>query len=154
MLQIAKILKSNGTNGALLVGVRDAVIYEISPKEPVLIYFDGLLVPFFIQDIQAKGLSKAVIKLNDIDCLKDAEEVVGREIYIEAECEQEQEEDFTGWTLCCRGEEVGTITGMELIPGNPCLYLGDTLIPLNEELIIGCDIEEQVLDMDLPEGLL
>ena len=153
MLRIAKILKSNGTDGGLLIGVHDIEVGQIDLQEPVFIEFDGLPVPFFIQDIQQRG-SKAVIHLNDIDCLADAEEVVGRALYIEGEWEEEEETDFTGWTLLNRGTKVGTVTGVEPIPGNFCLYIGDTLVPLHEDLILSIDEDTRTLDLDLPEGLL
>ena len=154
MLQIAKILKSNGTDGGLLIGVRDIEVGQIDLQEPVFIEFDGLPVPFFIQDIQQRGTSKAIIHLNDIVNLEDAEEVVGRPIFIEGEWEEEEEMDFTGWTLLNRGERVGVVTGMEPIPGNLCLYVGDALVPLHEDLILSADPASRTLDLDLPEGLL
>ena len=154
MLQIAKILKSNGTDGGLLIGVRDIEVGQIDLQEPVFIEFDGLPVPFFIQDIQQRGTSKAVIHLNDIVNLEDAEEVVGRPIFIEGEWEEEEELDFTGWTLLNRGQRVGTVTGMEPIPGNLCLYVGETLVPLHPDLILSADPATRILDLDLPEGLL
>ena len=154
MLQIAKILKSNGTDGGLLIGVRDIEVGQIELQEPVFIEFDGLPVPFFIQDIQQRGTSKAVIHLNDIVNLEDAEEVVGRPIFIEGEWEEEEELDFTGWTLLNRGQRVGTVTGMEPIPGNLCLYVGETLVPLHPDLLLSADPATRILDLDLPEGLL
>ena len=154
MLQIAKILKSNGTDGGLLIGVRDIEVGQIDLQEPVFIEFDGLPVPFFIQDLQQRGTSKAIIHLNDIVNLADAEEVVGRALYIEGEWEEEEEMDFTGWTLLNRGTRVGTVTGMEPIPGNLCLYVGDTLVPLHPDLILSADPATRTLDLDLPDGLL
>ena len=154
MLQIAKILKSNGTDGGLLIGVRDIEVGQIDLQEPVFIEFDGLPVPFFIQDLQQRGTSKAVIHLNDIVNLEDAEEVVGRALCIEGEWEEEEETDFTGWTLLNRGDRVGTVTGMEPIPGNLCLYVGETLVPLHPDLILSADPDARILDLDLPDGLL
>ena len=154
MLQIAKILKSNGTDGGLLIGVRDIEVGQIDPQEPVFIEVDGLPVTFFIQDIRQRGTSKASIHLNDIDSLEDAEEVVGRAIYVEGEWEDEDELDFTGWTLLNRGEPVGTVTGMEPIPGNLCLYVGEAMVPLHEDLILSADADARILDLDIPDGLL
>ena len=154
MLQIAKILKSNGTDGGILLGMRDISVDELDLQEPVYIYFDGLPTPFFIQDIQPKGTSKAIVHLNDIENLKDAEEVVGRDVFIEGEWEEEQEEDFTGWTLYDKQTRVGTVTGIEPIPGNPCLYVGETLIPLHEDFVISMDYDTRTLVLDLPDGLL
>lgn len=153
MLQIAKILRSNGTDGGVLVGLYDIAPEEIDLKEPVYIEFDGLPVPFFILDITPKGTSKAVIHLNDVVNLTDAEELTGRTIMTDLELEDEAFEDFTGWTVLDNGKEVGVCTGLEPIPGNPCLTIGEILIPLHEDFIIGVDSERRELNLDLPQGL-
>lgn len=153
MLQIAKILKSNGTDGGILIGMRDLAPEDIDIQEPVFIEFDGLPVPFFIQDIKAKGSDKAVIHLNDVDNLKDAEEIVGRPLFAEIEFEEDENPDFTGWIILDNGHKIGICTGLEPIPGNPLLQIGDLLIPLHEDLIISADPDNRILDLDLPEGL-
>lgn len=154
MLQIAKILKSNGTDGGILISVRDIAVEDINLKEPVFIYFDELPVPFFIQSLQKRGTSKAIVHLNDVLCLEDAEEIVGRDVFIEGEWDDDEDEDFTGWTLLNRGAVVGEISGIEPIPGNLCLYVGDTLIPLHEDFVISADPQTRELNLDLPEGLI
>ena len=157
MLQIAKILKSNGTDGGILIGVRDIEPGQIELKEPVFIEFDGLPVPFFIRDLQPKGTGKAIIHLNDVNSLEDAEEMVGRDIFIEGEWEEDEEMDFTGWKILDKGRELGTVTGLEAIPGNPCLDVetadGEILVPLHEDFILDADPSSMVLNLDLPEGL-
>ena len=154
MLQIAKILKSNGTDGRILMGVRDIALEEIDIKEPLFIVFDGLEVPFFIEDIKPRGSSKAIVKFYDVDNLDDAEELAGREVYLDAELEDGQEEDFTGWQVLDNGRPVGKVSGMEPIPGNLCIYVGNTMIPLHEDFILSCDSESRTLDLNIPEGLI
>ena len=46
MQKIAQVLKSNGTDGELLVSFFDIDPEEIDLQEPVFIYMDGLPVPF------------------------------------------------------------------------------------------------------------
>ena len=154
MLPIAKILKSNGTEGDVLIGLLDIDAEEINTEEPVFVEFDGLPVPFFVESIQPKGSTRAIVHLTDVDSLQDAEEIVGREICIDAEDDWEDEEDFTGWTLFDKDRPVGEITDIEDIPGNPCLCIGDILVPLHEDFIISADPDARILVMDLPEGLL
>lgn len=157
MTPVAKILKSHGTDGGMLISLLGVRIGEIDLGEPVFVSFDGLPVPFYFDDIQPKGTSKAVVHMTDVRTLEDAEEMVGKTVEADIEFEEEGEEDFTGWTLLCRGEKVGEVTGMEPIPGNLCLYVatgeGEAMIPLHEDFIIAVDPESQALDLDLPEGL-
>ena len=154
MIPVAKILKSNGTQGDLLIGLLDITIEDLDTREPVYVIFDGLPVPFFIDSVTRRGNTRAIVHLTDIDSLQDAEEVVGREILLDAEFEEEDEEDFTGWTLYDKERLIGTVTGLEDIPGNPCLSIDGTLVPLHEDFILEADPETRRLVMDLPEGLV
>ena len=157
MLQVAKVLKSNGTDGGLLLGFRDVAPEDIDLKEPVFIYFDGLPVPFFMDSFTQRGYDKAIVHLTGIKTLADAEEVVGREVFAEVEDSgdgDESLEDFIGWKLYDGSRLVGEISDIEDIPGNPCVYVGESMIPLHEDLIVSVDPERQEIRMELPEGLV
>ncbi|MCQ2156356.1 MAG: hypothetical protein MJY57_04050 [Bacteroidales bacterium] len=156
MLQIAKILKSNGTDGGILIGVRDIEPGQIELKEPVFIAFDGLPVPFFLASLTPHGTTKWLARRTDVSSLADAEELVGRYLLSESPGEEEEEyEDFTGWKVFDRGVPVGTVSSFEDIPGNPCICLDDNvLIPLHEDFISGMDEEKKELYLELPDGLL
>ena len=87
MLAVAKIVKSFGTDGGLLLS-SNVDLDTLDFKEPVFITFDGLQVPFFILDCTPKG-GKVVVHLNDVNNLEDAEEIVGRTIYADVELEED-----------------------------------------------------------------
>lgn len=165
LLQIAKVLKSNGTEGGLLLGFRDIAPEDIDLKEPVFIHYDGLPVPFFIESFTRKGNDKAIVRLTDISSLADAEEVVGRAVYAWedtlAEYEDDGEmslDDFIGWIIWNRDSKAGEVADYEDIPGNPCLYVdtenGQAMIPLHEDFILSVNPETREMVMDLPDGLL
>ena len=104
MLQIAQVLKSNGTDGELVMGFREIAPEDINLQEPVFIVFDGLPVPFYIESFTKRGNSKALVRLTGINSMDDVEEIAGKAVYIMAE-EQEMslEEDgfaaLVGWTV-------------------------------------------------------
>lgn len=154
MLRVAKILKSNGTDGGLLVGACDIDLNEFDFKEPVFVEFDGLAVPFFIESLLPKGQSKAIIRLSDVSSLSDAEELVGRFLCTEGEEEEDTEEDFTGWNIYDKDRFVGIASGMQEFPGHVCVCIGDVLLPLHEDLVLGCSPDSRTLVLDLPEGLI
>ena len=120
MLRIAKVLKSNGVDGDVLVSAPDVALEDL--QGPVLIDFDGLPAPFFIESCSRRGTGKYVIHLTDVCNLEDAEELVGRFLMSdEVEEEDDAAQDFTGWKVLNRGDYVGTVTDYEPIPGNLCL---------------------------------
>ena len=147
--QVAQVLKSNGTDGELVMGFREIAPEDISLNEPVFIVFDGLPVPFFIESFTKRGNSKALVRLTDICSMEDVEEIAGKAVYIEEDNlpEMSLEEDgyaaLIGWILLTPeipdqvGEdmeedtslpaltgnlyEVGEITDFIDIPNNPCI---------------------------------
>lgn len=163
MLAVAKIIKSFGTDGGLLLS-SNVDLDTLDFKEPVFITFDGLQVPFFILDCTPKG-GKVVVHLNDVNNLEDAEEIVGCTIYADVELEEDDDLDFTGWAIVDRGRRIGTCTGIEDIPGNPCLEVQlagsserartpvSVLIPLHEDFIAEVDENSRTLSLELPDGL-
>ena len=157
MLQVAKVLKSHGTDGGILLGFRGIDPEDIDTTEPVFIYFDELPVPFFIQTLRRRGMDKAIVTLNDVTSLEDAEELVGRAVYMDLEEEDDPSQDLAaliGWTL----KGVGPITDFYDITANPCIEVqtekGVVLVPLHEDLIVSMDPKAKVLEMNLPEGIL
>ena len=178
--QVAQVLKSNGTDGELVMSFRDIAPEDINIKEPVFIVFDGLPVPFFIESFTRRGNSKALVRLTDIESQEDVEEIAGKAVYIDSENlpEVSFEEDgyaaLIGWTvLTPSGDfqdnipeededmefmEVGEITDFIDIPNNPCIEVetknGAVMIPLHEDFILSVDPEYQEIIMQIPEGLI
>ena len=180
MLQIAQVLKSNGTDGELVLGFREIAPEDINLQEPVFIIFDGLPVPFYIESFTKRGNTKALVRLTDISSMEDVEEIAGKAVYIEDDqiAELSLEEDgyaaLVGWmVLTPSGDyptalemtedepeliEVGEITEFYDIPNNPCIEVetenGAVMIPLHEDLILSIDPEYQEIIMQIPDGLL
>ncbi len=169
LINVARVLKSNGTDGQIVLSFRDYSPEEINLQEPVFIYFDGSPVPFFISDFDPRG-NRAYAYLTDICSEADTAEVIGREVYVEEgtiEGYESDEEDMSflvGWTLfkatSRRGRpvKIGEIVSFEDIPSNPCIGIisggEEVLVPLHEDLIVGVDAERCEIVMNIPEGLL
>lgn len=167
LLKVARVLKSNGTEGEVLMGFREIGPEALRITEPVFIYFDGLPVPFFILSFTKRGNVRALVRLTGIGNLKDAEEIVGKEIFVKQEAiigydEDDGEltlDDIIGWSLLHPdGNKAGTISGYEDIPGNPCLYVetdnGQAMLPFHEDLILSVDEDSGTIVMSIPEGLI
>ena len=160
MLPIASVLRSDGTDGRVLLGFRTVSPDEIDLKEPVFIYDDGLPVPYFISEMTRRGSSKAICRLTGLRSLEDAEEIVGREVLAEIEMDEDDPAALEGWTVLTEtGVLAGTVTGFEDIPGNLCLYVRtpagtEALLPLHDDLVISADPSTQTLILRIPDGLL
>ena len=159
MLRIGKVLKSNGTDGGLILSFLDIAPEDIDLQEPVFIAFDGLPVPFYFESFTPKGNNRAVVRLTGVRCLKDADELSGADVFADY-FEEEDGEDFTGWTVEDQdGAPVGTVSDWEDIPGNTCLWVRrpvgpEVLLPFHEDLVLGVDENRKILSLRIPEGIL
>ena len=152
--KIGQVLKSNGASGELVIGLRGIAAEDINFEEPVFIFWDGLPVPYFMSGVSARGASRILAHLTDVSTKEDAEQLVGRAVYLPAEDFESDEDGFIGWTL----EGVGEVVDIEDIPGNPCLVVErggeEVLVPFHEDLVVSVDEKSRTIAMRLPEGLL
>ena len=159
MLRVAQVLKSNGTDGELLLSFFDIAPEDIDLQEPVFIEFDGLPVPFYFESFTPRGNNRALVRLTGVRSLKDADELAGQSVYADY-FEEEEEEDLVGWMVCnAEGQTVGTVVDYEDIPGNLCLWVErpdgeQVLLPFHEDLILSIEESSQTLTLSIPEGIL
>lgn len=171
MQPIARIVKSYGTEGDVMVSFQDGISDILKTEEPVWLFYDGLPVPFYIQNIQFKGLRKAILHLEDIDTLADAEEASGMEVYIDTANYPELSdadahpltedgltlEDLTGFTLLNQDKRtVGVISDVMDFSGNICLEIEDSgsLIPYHDDLLLDIDPDSRSITLHISDGLL
>ncbi len=153
-----KVLKSYGTAGAVIIGRDGDFLEDLEKNEPVFIEFDGLPVPFFIESIEPKG-GRYLVKLEDIDSLAAAEEIVGREVRLTENADDEDEDDgIVGRIIrnAATGDVVGPVVKFIDFSGNTCIEVehagGRVLLPLHEDLIK--KVRKNEIFLTIPDGLL
>lgn len=106
-----------------------------------------------------------ILKLQGIDSLQRAREIVGQEVLIpEEELPSLKEDQYYHFQILgCRvitknGEEIGVVEDLLTIPDNDLLVIrgekGQTFIPFNKDTCIQVSVEKKEIVIDPPEGLL
>ena len=109
----------------------------------------------------ASGSSVALAEFADWDTARRASELVGLELFVEADEERSDDEfymeDLIGFAADVDGRQ-GEMTDYYDSEANPLLGVTidgrEYLVPAVEEFIAGIDFEGRRLRMTLPEGLL
>ena len=164
MQQVAQVLKSNGTDGELVLGFREIAPEDINLQEPVFIIFDGLPVPFYIESFTKRGNTKALVRLTDICSQEDVEEIAGKAVYVEDESlpEMSFEEDgfaaLVGWTLLTPeipdqvGDDVETVGDDVETVGDDVETVGDDVETVGDDVeTVGDDVETVGDDVETVE---
>ncbi len=161
---IGQITKTHGIKGEMAFSTENTILDEIEIPYIVL-EPEGILVPFFIDNIRFKSNSTGLIQLEGVNSEEQARELVGQNIYLPNEYLDEIEENdvhveyFIGFEVIDETlGKIGTITEIDDKTENILFVVwgenDDFLIPAVEEFITEIDDQKKILRVDLPEGLL
>jgi len=159
---LGKILKSHGKVGELIISSYQELPERFYRMESIFIAIHEEGVPFFLQHIRKKTPTTAIVKLEDVDTLEEANGLTGLEWYMpgeEPDSKMPGTDDLTGFILVDQNdEEIGAVEDFTDIPNNTLLqvkYSGRLVdIPFNRETIHYIDPENKIIKNDIPEGLL
>jgi 16S rRNA processing protein RimM len=164
--KLGKVLKSHGKEGELIISADKGLSEDFLKMESIFIEINGGLVPFFIEHIRLKSTQTAILKLEDINTIEEANELAGCSWCLPLEewenmkqSEAGSYETLEGFMLIDQDDnEIGIIEGILEIPSNTLLQVryGENLVevPVNEETIYEIDQENRIIKNDIPEGLL
>jgi 16S rRNA processing protein RimM len=166
LIQVASVIKPHGLKGHLSIKLIENFSEEIFEiNKPVFLLFEGIPVPFFIQEI--KNAANIVLKLQFIDSEEQAQKYSNIDILVKPEdlpitnkADSENEfADLEGFEVF---DEIfgfiGKIILFNEIPGNIVFeteFKGkNIIIPWNEDIIKTIDYDNQKIIIVAPEGLI
>jgi 16S rRNA processing protein RimM len=164
-VKIGYIQKPHGIHGELVIRF-DEEYYDTLEECPTLfLEIDNLLVPFFISEegLRFKSGESVIANLEWIDTDKKAKELCGLSVFVNQDDVFLLEDEFpphmlTGFQLYDETlGKIGKINDVLNYSGNLLLsvdYQGiESLIPLNEDLIVRLDEGLREIELRIPEGL-
>lgn len=164
-IAVARVGKlfGDGRKGGVSVTLYDTFSDDFNPEtDPLFVEINSLDVPLWCQSIDYRGQKGATIHFEDFDTPRRSEELLGKELFVIEEADQEQDdefymEDLIGFDVEC-GTLRGQITDYYDSDMNPLLGVdfgnGEQLIPAAEEFIAHIDFDQKQIKLILPEGLL
>lgn len=169
---IGRIGKPHGVKGEMNFMFDDDV-FDTTDSDYIIIETEGILVPFFFEEYRFRNDNTAIIKLEGIDTQEQAREFTNCVVYFERSKAENAEDEtssllspqknrqIVGFTIvdAQTGKSIGTIKDIDDSTINLLLIIEDEdrqqmLIPANEDLIEGIDLQRQTITMRLPDGLL
>ena len=158
------IYKAYGIKGELIIRTNLELSQDIIKEwESIFIEINGILVPFFIEEINKKSDIELQIKLEDIDDEIEAKVYLGQEVYLDKSVlNVEQSNNFSWLNFQIKNSEgvfIGEIIEIMEFPGQDMLKIStrtadEIIIPAIEDWIIEVKTEENIIVMDLPSGLI
>lgn len=134
----------------------DVIFLEVNKK----------LVPYFIDTVKLHNNSTAYATFEDVDHIDKAQPLVRKKIYLPNNKMPVRDPDDFRWTdlvgFVVIDEEHGELGEIIDVTEMPQQFIATVemedgkqlMFPLSEDLILGIDGEEEIIEVDLPEGLV
>jgi 16S rRNA processing protein RimM len=157
------VLKPHGVKGELLVKTNFQLPEQFELTESIFLEIEGLLVPFFIEEYTISSTESIIIKLTDINDKNKTLRFIDCKVFIKDEKNQivsfSTTSEIIGYSIIDQdGKRMGTVKGIEDIPGNLLLIIvykeKEILIPFHEQLIIKIDKRKKILTIEINPGLI
>ncbi|MGO1243514.1 MAG: ribosome maturation factor RimM [Sphingobacterium sp.] len=123
------------------------------------------LVPYFIDAVKLHNNSTAYISFEDVDHIDKAQPLLKKKVYLPLEKMPVRDpddfrySDLIGYIVVDQTEgELGEITNVQELPQQFIATVNvdgkELMFPLSDDLIIGVDADEHVIEVKLPDGLV
>ncbi len=167
-ISIGSLGRGHGVKGEISakLDVEIDALYENSQDFFLMLEQDDLLIPYRVVALRSKH-NASLIKFAKIDTKEAADKLTNKLVWLDRELLAEVDEvEFNsfscleGFSLChSNGDELGVIESVDEATMNTLLYVyneadEELIIPFSEELITKLDVENQVIYMEIPQGLL
>ena len=168
LIAIGHYNKPHGVAGELSVTV-DVDLEVLRGLSCLVSDIDGIFVPFFVNAIRPKSVDTMLLTIDGIENEKEAARLVNRDIYalkrdyqqesIDADADGYPLDFFIGFELRDNdGSRVGEITDVDEQTENAIFVVdrdgSEIMVPATDDLIVEFDVDNKLMVMDLPEGLL
>jgi len=165
LVAVAKLVKTRGLRGEIVADVLTdfperfenlEMVFAVAPSGETS---EIEIEKFWFQK------NRVVLKFKNFDTIETAESLRGFEICVpESEAVHLEEEEFFDWELeDCRvetiaGEQIGEVRKVMRTGGTEVLVVSgaqkEYLIPFAEAICVEVDVENKLIKIDAPEGLL
>lgn len=169
LIKIGHYNRPHGVSGEISATV-DVERKVLSDLSCLVSDIDGIFVPFFINAMRPKSSETVLLTIDGFDNEHDVQRLVNHDIFaLKREFKQESEDaDADGYPLDFfigfdlndeNGNRLGTIVDVNEQTENAFFIIlrdddEELLIPANDDLIVEFDLDDKVMVMTLPDGLL
>lgn len=161
---IGRLGKTFGTDGALRLSLESGIDVDTFLVRDKFVFaaIDGFKVPFQIKSVSQE---QSLIRFHRIRSDEQLKELVGKDLFVtQSESDQIRPSGklLDGFVIVDSSvdEVIGRIMRVEEFPSHPMAFVqqdetaDEIMIPLVDEWIQDIDVQQQILTMSLPEGLI
>ena len=162
---LGKIAKLQGYKGEVSLFLDVTNPKDYMSLDSFFIEIDGVLTPFFVENLKLKNKGFVAVKLQGVDSENDAQRILKKSVYLPEEILAELDEssfydhEIAGYSVIDEVKgDIGIVDTVIDLTSNPLLRIECTgkevLVPLFDGLIQKVDRKKKVLYIKAPDGLI
>ncbi|MCI5082966.1 MAG: ribosome maturation factor RimM [Saprospiraceae bacterium] len=167
LIQIGYTKKAHGVKGEVKVHIDTPFLDDAKKAEVFFIETKGQALPYFLEKLQFGN--QIIAKFEDVASKEDAAQITGQNLYLREEDISEQESQefdldkdfafFKGFLIKdMEHGDIGLISEVVEYPQQIMAFVEledrEIIIPLNEFFIQDIDLDNNIILMELPDGIL
>jgi 16S rRNA processing protein RimM len=160
-VKAGRILKTHGYSGELKIKI-DNEVKEFLSLETLFLLEEAKFIPYFVDDCYLISDDHAILKIDGIATKEDAQKIAGRPFYLNSKdlvIAEKAQSKLIGWQVTDKScGMLGEITDILEFPNQKMVQVDfkekPILFPLVDDYLLKKDEQNQVLHVDLPEGLI
>lgn len=131
---------------------------ELKSLESVFVVIDGIPIPFFIENLK-KHNNKYIVRFENYNSIDKIAELIECSVLVEKSKIPDYDSDLklpdlVGYKIVNYKNEIGEILEFTDFNNNMLFTLdNEMMIPANIDFIIDVDVDNEIVYMELPEGI-
>ena len=157
--------KTHGVNGQLIIRLKNISSDSIKELEWVFLIFEGLPVPFLVEDWTERPPDSFLVNIDDVTTIEQAQKLIQKEVFVPDSVISVQKDltlsfkSYMGYAIIDKAKGlIGELIDVLDFQDNPIMSVKqgakEIMIPIHNDFITSIDAKNRTINVVLPEGLI
>ena len=162
--KIGIVVSKHGYKGDIKINISPFNLNNFLDLTHLFIELDGCFIPFSINEMRSFSKNVLILKLKEINSEKEVDEIIHKNIYVDStKIESKKDsgffyDDLINFNVFSDSQKIGTIENINTNLPQPVFEIKYNsrvvLIPIHQDLIKEIDKGNNIIHLDIPDGLL
>jgi 16S rRNA processing protein RimM len=163
-VKVGTVVSKHGYKGDIKINISSFNLNTFPDLAHLFIELDGSYIPFSINEIRSFSKNVLIVKLKEINSEEEVDDIIHKNIYVDStKIEYKKDsgffyDDLINFNVFKDSQKIGTIENINSNLPQPVFEIKYdsrlVLIPIHEDLIKEIDKGNNIIHLDIPDGLL
>ena len=163
-VKVGTVVSKHGYKGDIKINISSFNLNTFPDLANLFIELDGSFIPFSINEVRSFSKNILIVKLKEVNSEKEVDEIIHKNIYVDStKIESKKDsgffyDDLINFNVFKDSQIIGKIENINTDLPQPVFEIKYNsrvvLIPIHEDLIKEIDKENNIIHLDIPDGLL